>query len=70
MRKNVQMYYKITSIKLLFKTPLDFIESSSDDMGKSSDEKFSDNDDLPPENLSPIERVENLYQFDCSNKRR
>ena len=40
-------------------------------MEESSDEESSDNDDeLPTANLSPLERVENLYQSDCSNERR
>ena len=39
-------------------------------MEDSSDEEASDNDELPPANLSPLERVENLYQSDCSNERR
>jgi len=51
-------------------TPLDFIESTGNDMDDSSDEEASDNDELPPTNLSPLERVENLYQSDCSNERR
>ena len=51
-------------------TPLDFIESTGNDMEDSSDEEASDNDELPPANLSPLERVENLYQSDCSNERR
>ena len=51
-------------------TPMDFINSDGNDMEESSDEESSDDDELPPANLSPIERVENLYQSDCSNERR
>ena len=51
-------------------TPLNFIESSGNDMENSSDEEASDDNELPPANLSPLERVENLYQSDCSNERR
>ena len=58
-------------------TPMNFIDSTMDfidytgiDMEKSSDKESSDNDELPPANLSPLERVENLYQSDCSNERR
>ena len=43
---------------------MDFINYTGIDMVESSDEKSSDNDELPPANLSPLERVENLYQFD------
>ena len=58
-------------------TPMDFIDSTTDFidytgmyMKKSSDEESSDNDELPPANLSPLERVKSLYQSDCSNERR
>ena len=59
-------------------TPMDYIDSTMDftdytgmHMEESSDEESSDNDDeLPPANLSPLKRVENLYQSDCSNERR
>ena len=39
-------------------------------MEKSFDEESLNGDELPLANLSPLERVENLYQFDCSNERR
>jgi hypothetical protein len=39
-------------------------------MEDSSDEEASDDDELPPANLSPLERVGKLYQSDCSNERR
>ena len=72
------MYYKTASTKLFFPypsnnpihTPLDFIESTGNDMEDSSDEEALDNDELQPANLSPLERVDNLYQSDCSNERR
>ena len=58
-------------------TPMDFIDSTMNfidyngiDMEESSVEESLDNDELPPANLSPLERVENLYQSDCSNERR
>ena len=58
-------------------TPMDFIDSTMDfidytgiHMEESSDEESSDNDELPPANLSPLESAENLYQSDCSNERR
>jgi hypothetical protein len=51
-------------------TPFRFFESTSNDLEESSDEVFSDDDELPPANLSPIEKVESLYQSDCNNKRR
>ena len=38
-------------------------------MEDSSDEEALDDDELPPANLSPLERVENLYQSDFSNER-
>jgi hypothetical protein len=37
-------------------------------MEESSDEESLDDDELPPANLSPIERVENFYKSDCSNE--
>ena len=54
---------------------MDFIDSTGNDMEESSDEESSDEEssddvELPLANLSPIERVENLYQSDCSNERR
>ena len=49
-------------------TPMDFIDSTMDfidytgiDMEESLDEDSLDNDELPPANFSPLERVENLY---------
>ena len=53
-------------------TPIDYIDSTMDfidytgmHMEESSDEESSDNDDeVPTANLSPLERVENLYQSD------
>ena len=47
---------------------MDFIDSTGNDIEESSDEESSDDDELPLANLSPIERVENLYQSDCSNE--
>ena len=41
--------------------PMDFIDYTGIDMEESSDEESLDNDELPPENLSPLERVENLF---------
>ena len=49
---------------------MDFIDYTGIHMEESSDEESLDNDELPPANLSPLERVENLYQSDCSNERR
>jgi hypothetical protein len=49
---------------------MDFIDSTGNDMEESSDEKSSDNYELPPANLSPIKRVKSMYQSDCSNERR
>ena len=49
---------------------MNFIDSTGNDMEESSYEEFLDNDEHPPANLSPIERVENLYQSDCSNEHR
>jgi hypothetical protein len=43
---------------------LEFIESTGNDM------EALDDDELPPANVSPLERVENLYQSECSNERR
>jgi hypothetical protein len=51
-------------------TPLDFIESTGNDLKKSFDEESSDDAELPPANLSPIEIVKYMYQSDCSNERR
>ena len=48
----------------------DFIDYTVMHMEESSDKESSDNDELPPANLPPLERVENLYQSDCSNERR
>ena len=45
-------------------TPLVFIESTGNDMEDSSDKEALDDDEHPPANLSPLERVENLYQSD------
>jgi hypothetical protein len=39
-------------------------------MEDSSDEEALDDNELPPANLLPLERVESLYQSDCSNERR
>ena len=49
---------------------MDFIDYTGMHMEESSDEESLDNDELPPANLSPIERVRNLYQSNCSNERR
>ena len=49
---------------------MDFIDYTGMHKEESSDEESSDNDELPTANLSPLERVENLYQSDCSNERR
>ena len=49
---------------------MDFIDYTGIHMEEPSDEESLDNDELPPENLSQLERVENLYQSDCSNERR
>ena len=43
---------------------MDFIDSTGNDMEESFDEESSDDDELPPANLSPKEGVENLYRFE------
>ena len=49
---------------------MDFIDSTWNGMEESFEKESSDDYELPPANLSTIERLENLYQSDWSNERR